>query len=187
ATTPSRAGGGGGGGPGGPGEPGVGGVAGPPAGLGGPRTAARWGRLGGGRGAARPAATPTTDSRVLVTERQRKTAPREEAIDAGAPVVAGGELPEAARLQSETSLQPLGETDTHDLEDGGGRRRPGYRGVMREQPRDLRVALDVGERERRGVGERRPQRAAELADHEPPRDAQRVRQRVSRRDLVDDA
>src|SRR5205085_3214253 len=128
----------------------------------------------------------SSGSRVLVTRGQRPRSAREEAVDAGAAVVAGGELAEATSLEREAGLQSLGEAGAHDLEDSGGGRRAGNRGVMREQPRDLGIALDVRKRQRARLGERREQRAGKLAPRDPPRDAERMRERVGDGDLVDD-
>src|SRR5947209_16117225 len=50
----------------------------------------------------------TRASRVVAPQRQRPRPPREEAIDPGAPLVTGDELPEAVRLQREPGLEPVG-------------------------------------------------------------------------------
>src|SRR5206468_3950571 len=131
--------------------------------------------------------TSGADSRVLVTRGERPGSAREEAVDAGVAVGAGGGLAEAASLQREAGVQSLGEAGAHGLDNRGRGCRARDRGVMSEQPRDLGIALDVRKRERARLGERREQRAAKLAGRDPARNAERVRQRVGGGDLVDDA
>src|SRR5438874_498670 len=120
---------------------------------------------GGPRRAGSRCSRPPATSRVLATQRQRKTAAREEAVDAGAPVLPGRQLAETPRFQGEAGREPFGQAHAHHFKDGGGRGRSGHGSVVGQQPGDLGIALDVRKRQRGAVGERREEDAAELTGH----------------------
>src|SRR5262249_17453449 len=112
---------------------------------------------------------------VVAPKRQRPRSPREEPIDSRVPLSTRRQLTEPSRLEREPGIESLREPDAHDLDDRGGGRGTDNGVVMRDQPDDLGVALDVRKCQRRPrVGERRKQRAAEFAGGNLARDAERV-------------